>query len=123
MKTPKFRTWNPKFKYFEYWGFNNDVENDKFYFIGPPSGGGFVSSEICKNTTRYTGLKDKNGKEIYEGDIIKNFGYEHKTATVKWSKRKASFIVKFPQDKESKSLYWSKKFEVIGNIHENKEHG
>ena len=78
---------------------------------------------------QYTGLKDENGKEIYEGDIVSYVGYsaygrdeEPSKLIIEWDEIGGGFDLRwlFVKDDGDIGLY-NIDIEVIGNIYENPE--
>lgn len=64
---------------------------------------------------QYTGLRDKNGKEIYEGDIVKGLGYDEDLSEV-ILEPSGGFYYAWSEYGHS-----AEDIEVIGNIYENPE--
>jgi uncharacterized phage protein (TIGR01671 family) len=120
----KFRGWRRKYQCWEY-GYliecpapelNEIVEVTK-------SGGRIIAAVERDSIGQYTGLHDKNGREIYEGDLLRCASYTYgnketdKTSLlVKYHEMSAGFIAgPYMLGK----LMDIGKCEVIGNIYEN----
>jgi len=70
---------------------------------------------------QYTGLEDKNGVEIYEGDIARYRQYSNTiVGEIKYRDKFASFMI-YNEHFPNTNMRLNMDIEVIGNIYENPE--
>jgi uncharacterized phage protein (TIGR01671 family) len=117
----KFRVWDfSKKKFYFYSGIFN-LANQHQKLLPPGSFEQFNKIEI----QQFTGLKDKNNKEIYEGDIVSTFyrsmGWnlsgKNKLGVITWKNKSSCF--KICRDKQQCGI--TNVIEIVGNIFENPE--
>ena len=110
MRELKFRVWNSRQNNFEYFPLHNIVVSEN------------LLASYSYPVQQYTGFTDRNGKDVYEGDIFRSGAYK------KWS------AVEFIDGKFVVALMGARVYdlcelfeedyakpEVIGNIFENKD--
>ena len=116
----KFRAWfGEEHKMIPFDELHIELENGE-YTVWYSLDGDSIQDGLCVedfNIMQYTGLKDKNGKEIYEGDIVRlPEDEDYKYYSIIYSKNRLGFILS-----NGCGFGLSYGIEVVGNIYENPE--
>ena len=131
MRDIKFRVWDKETKHMHICGedvhdtINFEIETNRAYYYNLQNGCGSLREDSNYVLMQYTGLKDKNGKEIYEGDIIKicaeGLGGEA-IGKIVYDEYDLAFVLKNEVEELSECLWYAEQqLEVIGNIYDNPE--
>lgn len=114
MREIKFRFYSKKKNRMVTW---EDVKNQKFVTVGALEDN--TDSNNHSPWMQYTGLKDKNGTEIYEGDLIQFSDWNPKEVIYEGGDGLAGFRLK------GTDLFMmgfeSNEYEVVGNVYEDGE--
>ena len=106
MREIKFRAWNKEYGIMDY----------KFLIW---AGSGRDEGGEYESIMQYTGLKDKNGVEIYESDYLSNGEYEY---IVEWDNKNFCWNGRNVSVPTRSALNWhDEEISVWGNIHQHPE--
>lgn len=112
MQNIKFRAWSKLLKkYVPIWSAIETRGDDVLRAINNT----FVIEE-------FTGLKDKNGVEIYENDIVcQQMRFDETNGVIFWQEEKSRFAINLDGFITTITKPQEMSYEVVGNIHENQE--
>ncbi len=112
MREIKFRIWDNNYNQYDNQGLSINKSGEVFI----PKSGTIVKNAIVE---QYTGLKDKNGVDIYDGD---KYWYEYHNPLTGKTSEIEDIVSEFIQDTAYISLLLEDEncynLTVIGNIHE-----
>lgn len=125
MMIPKFRAWDGKYMEYDFFVSSHGNPYDYADVVHDTPNMETVEAPHFK-IMQSTGLKDKNGVEIFEGDIVKICTLEgYPLGAVEWDEVLACYEIddneKYQFGGEHVTWFHTKDFEVISNIYENPE--
>lgn len=122
MREIKFRAWDRKFKKWT----SYSIDDGLLMFYDDHAECWEISREgerfiLCQ----YTGLKNINGKEIYEGDIVRAVGFSEWIGVAKYSDKNQAFVFECIDKNYRGNIVFMSQFgqgfKILGNIYENPE--
>ena len=120
----KFRAWDKTYKRMNYkvqvgntdYTDQNYTCNSIWVDYGDRKSVGWMNADDkCIDLMQFTGLKDKNGKEIYEGDLVQHDAWNYPFEVI-FNDEKARFVCKLQTGLTQYIDY--ERLVVVGNIHE-----
>lgn len=122
MREIKFRAWDLKL---ENWtNYQIGVFDDSVRFYDKCLGTWHNANDRFE-FMQYTGLKDMNGKDIYEDDLVylydANFGEEGGVFKVEWDNKTAKLVLTLETLQADFDNFYSYEIEIVGNKFENPE--
>lgn len=131
MREIKFRAWNKEMKYMSPVEQLNEMKSVLIYIPEQSNEDGDVEWDVefipmeKVELMQFTGLKDKSGKEIYEGDIVKSWNIpktNYSIREIRWgSPRYAGFYLCSGEHNLEALIdaVCEAHIEIIGNIYQN----
>ena len=125
MRDIKFRAWDKELKEWTKYSISN-IDDTLIDFYNKETG--FWESDregerfaLCQ----YTGLKDKNDREIYEGDIVRAVRFSRWEGVAKYSDKNQAFVFECIDKNYRGNIVFMSQFDqgfkILGNIYENPE--
>lgn len=120
----KFRAWDKTYSLMNYkvqvgntdYADQNYTCNSIWVDYGDNKSIGWMNADDkCIDLMQFTGLKDKNGKEIYEGDLVQHDAWNYPFEVI-FNDEKARFVCKLQTGLTQYIDY--ERLVVVGNIHE-----
>ena len=111
----KFRVWDSHHKTMDLVESLKFSENGSIFEINTDNYINIPNEDLT--LMQFTGLLDKNGKEIWEGDIVHPHHHKSRLRQVTWDETFAMFRL----DTLTLSTHHCQDMEVLGNIHEHPE--
>lgn len=122
MREIKFRAWDNFFKQMYYFDFENNIEVRSGHLWIVHEEGAISSKSPSIKIMQYTGLKDRNDKEIYVGDLVAVADYANWEGLYKiiWDEKNLMYMLEDAFGDREK-LCEFEEYLVKGNIYENPE--
>lgn len=125
MREIKFRAWDKEPREWTKYSISN-INGNIIDFYNKETGFWESDREGERFTLcQYTGLKNINGKEIYEGDIVRAVGFSKWVGVAKYSDKNQAFVFECIDKNYSGNIVFisqfNRKFKILGNIYENLE--